>query len=670
MTPESAPEQPPLASPFAGLQKLANKLKQLDDQLEELGNAHDRKTLTSIRKLRKSMRDFEPSVTMLGQVKAGKTTLVNAMVGWPNLLPADVNPWTSVVTSLHLQPRMRADERRAAFRFFTNDEWEHLIRQGGRVGEMANRAGAEEELEKVRKQLDEMRAKSQKRLGRRFQMLLGQTHDYECFDEELIQRYVCMGDDFWEDAGSSREQGRFADITKSADLWFAKPDLPLGLCIRDTPGVNDTFMIREQITINALRSSRLCVMVLSAQQALSAVDLGLIRLIANVKSRDVIIFVNRIDELANPAIDVPAIRDSITATLRKFDGPEDAEIIFGSGYWAEQAISGSFDAFEEESAEAMLDWAEAQLDETHKDLSPRDVIWHLSGLPKLGATIAARIENDSGAKMLALAENGVSNLNASFAAQSHDPKKLGVCAFDQVEVARRFDEIHRRSAAALEGQLAKAENACTSRIEKAHLTFLDRATSSLVQHLENYGEDVVWTYDPSGLRMLLRSAFQVFARNAARSSAEIYEIAAREMNMVYKDGFGLGDDVTVIQAPPQPSPRPPVALGQTIALDLKGGWWTRFWRKRRGYQAFFDDFSTLIHEETLPIVTALKRDNAEAFSAVLREDLANFIATQRETLSSMAALPPADPDAFEFVSPKPRRRAAIGLNTTFLGSAQ
>ena len=29
---------------------------------------------------------------------------VNAMVGVPDLLPADVNPWTSVVTSLHLNP--------------------------------------------------------------------------------------------------------------------------------------------------------------------------------------------------------------------------------------------------------------------------------------------------------------------------------------------------------------------------------------------------------------------------------------------------------------------------------------------------------------------------------------------------------------------------------------
>ncbi len=69
------------------------------------------------------------------------------------------------------------------------------------------------------------------------------------------------------------------------------------LCIRDTPGVNDTFMIREQITIRAIRESRLCVVVLAAHQALSSVDLALIRMIANVKSREVIIVVNRIDEI-------------------------------------------------------------------------------------------------------------------------------------------------------------------------------------------------------------------------------------------------------------------------------------------------------------------------------------------------------------------------------------
>ena len=126
--------------------------------------------------------------------------------------------------------------------------------------------------------------------------------------------------------------------------------------MRDTPGVNDTFMIREQITINALRGSRLCVVVLAATQALTSVDLALIRMISNVKSRDVIIFVNRIDELTDPVREIPEIRARIVETLKKYEGPTEADILFGCGFWASQAMDGELENLGRSSAEALLSW--------------------------------------------------------------------------------------------------------------------------------------------------------------------------------------------------------------------------------------------------------------------------------------------------------------------------
>ena len=632
---------PGLPSAFHSLANLADRLAKRDKQLSDICQSQDRSIASSAKKLRRQLREFEPSITMIGQVKAGKTTLVNAMAGWQDLLPADVNPWTSVVTSLHMQPNMKEDERRSSFRFFSNEEWDHLIRQGGRVGEIASRAGAAEELEKVRRQLDEMREKSRERLGRRFQMLLGQSHDYDCFDETLIQRYVCLGDDFWEDADGSPDQGRFADITKSADLWFAKPDLPVGLCIQDTPGVNDTFMIREQITINALRGSRLCVMVLSAQQALSSVDLGLIRLISNVKSRDIIIFVNRIDELDDPAREVPEIRQSIRDTLRKFDGPTEAEIVFGSGYWASHAVAGTCSQLGEGSAEALLSWAESELDAGLTNMSPHEAIWNLSGLPALGQAISDRIEKGVGAKLEHSIDTAIGNLNTSLVAYTSiaDIKSGATngCALSSVEIDREFETIEKQAFATLDTKLSQTENTFLSRIENARQTFLSRATSSLIKHLDHYGDGEVWTYDPSGLRILLRSAYQVFVRGASKAGQDVFETAADEISALYQSAFELHGENPRIAPPPLPTAHPPVALGQTIALDLRGSWWTRFWRRRRGYEAFSDDFSKLIHEETVPIVSTLREHNAEAYSEAVCSALREFIAEQREIVSGLAS---------------------------------
>ena len=322
------------------LTRVRAAIDEVDGALETIAAAGDRGAERAARKLQRQLRRIEPSATLIGQVKAGKTSLVNALVGWPDLLPSDVNPWTSVVTSLHLSPRPHLGGDHASFRFFEEDEWTRLLDRGGRIGELAGRAGAEDEVAKVTQQLAAMREKSRRRLGNKFEMLMGQEHDYGYLDSELVERYVCLGDDFEDDTETGATQGRFADITKSADLYIQRDAWPIDFCLRDTPGVNDTFMMREQITIRAIRESRMCVVVLSAHQALSTVDLALIRLISNLDSREVILFVNRIDELSDPARQVPEIRDSIRRTLTDHRGPADAEIVFGSAYWANHALAG------------------------------------------------------------------------------------------------------------------------------------------------------------------------------------------------------------------------------------------------------------------------------------------------------------------------------------------
>ncbi|NHX27267.1 hypothetical protein HA397_25205, partial [Escherichia coli] len=261
------------------LREFAEQQDRLREALNELGEIRDDSVRKNIQRLQEQLSAIEPSITMIGQVKAGKTSLINAMVGWPGLLPADVNPWTSVVTSLHATPWEPAGDVRARFRFFDSNEWTRLLDKGGRIGELAARAGADSEIERIRAQVEAMREKSRARLGRRFELLMGTQHEYNSFDEEVVERYVCLGDDFIDEGEAPSTQGRFADVTKSADLYSRRPEFPMPLCIRDTPGVNDTFLMREQITIRSIRDSRLCVVVLSAHQALTSIDMALIRLI-------------------------------------------------------------------------------------------------------------------------------------------------------------------------------------------------------------------------------------------------------------------------------------------------------------------------------------------------------------------------------------------------------
>ncbi|MFQ1701036.1 dynamin family protein [Loktanella agnita] len=590
-------------------------------------------------KLIKQLRMFEPSITMIGQIKSGKTSLVNAMVGRPDLLPADVNPWTSVVTSLHLNAPLPVDAPTATFQFFSQGEWDHLVENGGRIGELSARAGADEELEKVRVQIAEMRDKTKARLGRKFELLLGQKHSYAELNDDLVQRYVCMGDDF-EDMEEEDQQGQFADITKSADLYLKADAIPMPLCLRDTPGVNDTFMMREQITINALRDSRICVVVLSAHQALTSMDMGLIRLIANVKSREVIIFVNRIDELSNPGEQVPEIRDSILQTLADNNGPEQPELIFGSAYWANIALSENLNDIVSESAEAMFNWAEASLDADTAGMESNELVWHLSGVPQLYRALSERIAEGPGAEVLSASRKRALNLvggvraSNSMVSMRLDGEQAQV--MPPHELMRHLETLETDNLKYLNDRLDIVFQQFGSRVDQSHKRFLDRALESLLQHLENNGEDEVWQYSPDGLRMLLRTSYQVMRRNVASACDQVFNSAAQDLADTYRSAFGVQVENFAITPPASPEIPAPVQLGKTIALDLQTSWWKGWWKRRKGYRAFASGFYDLIEAETAPIVDELKVRQAEDIRGMAERELRDFLAEQRGFLTDIS----------------------------------
>lgn len=633
------------------MQAVATSLDDLRAALQALQTLGDENTAKRADRYLRQLNSFEPSVTLIGQIKSGKTSLVNALVGQSDLLPADVNPWTSVVTSLHLNPETPGFKNAASFRFFNEDEWDRLVSGGGRIGELASRAGAEDELEKIKAQAAAMREKSRVRLGEKFEILLGQQREYGYVDKDLIQRYVCLGEEpDAQGADIPDDQGRFADITKSADLTLPRAALPMRLCLRDTPGVNDTFMMREQITIRSIRDSRICVVVLSAHQALSSTDLALIRLITHVKSRDVIIFVNRVDELSDPKTQIPQIAQSIADTLAQHKGPEDAQVIFGSALWAGYALDDRLEDLPRSSADALLDWSEtADLggllsDEQVSD--PVTLAWGLSGLPLLQHALSTRIADGIAETTLHRIGSGALNLaNAVVAAtqmRAHPSDAAGLGKLESAAAHKRLDEIMSDTQDRLDAAFADILKEFSERMDRVQASFLDRATASLIVHLETYGDATPWTYDPAGLRMLLGSSHKVLARKSKAAFEAAAQHATDALGQLYLQSFG--PTPVHIAQPRAPQVPPPVSLGRTIALDLNGSWWKRWWLHRRGYKTFASNFYDLIKTETNPFVDELRDDLAQDVRRRAVEAMESFLTEQKSVFISLDRMAQADPE--------------------------
>ncbi|WP_171177031.1 dynamin family protein [Ruegeria sp. HKCCA4633] len=618
------------------LAPMTSAMSSLTAQIDQLTEVADARSSARLATLKTRMENFTASITMVGQVKAGKSSIVNILAGRPALLPSDVNPWTSVVTTLNINTRPPGDTK-AKFTFFEQEEWDNLMVGGGRLGELANRAGADDEMDDIRRQIGDMKAKSEERLGKHFDLILGQSHQYDHFDEELIQRYVCLGDE--DDPDIDPKTGRFADVTKSAELYMDIPQYPIALKLCDTPGVNDTFMVREQITLRSLRGSEVCVVVLAASQALTTMDMALMRIIAQFENRQIVLFVNRIDELSDPVNQVPEIRDRIQDTLKQNNIDTNTSVVFGSALWAEAALTGNPDILTEESREALNTF---YLAAGFGDQAPSlDKIWALSGLPDLLLAINERIAEGAGARLMDRvrhrARNIASQIRATAVAKNlSDGEGIsrdleGVSPEDAINtVATEYE----KKAAELTNAL---RDKVLERLSAAEANFVKRATDSLIAHLEKNGEQGTWQYDPAGLRTLQKAAYFSFARAMRKDAGALYGTAAADVEALYQKILGNHLGEFSIEAPIVPRVPPPLGIGRTIALDLQSTWWRRWWQRRKGFEAYAADYTRLIASEANSITKDIEENQIAAVLENVRATLTDFMREQKETLLSISS---------------------------------
>ncbi len=620
------------------LEPLTSALENTQKAVEMLETVSDPYLVKRAQSLGRKLQEFEPSVTLVGQVKAGKTALTNVLAGVIDLLPSDVNPWTSVVTTLHLNSKTADKKTKARFTFFDREEWDSLMVKGGRMGELAERAGASEEMEKIQIQIAKMYQQTKVRLGDSFAHLLGQTQKYGYYDKELITRYVCMGEpeEYENDIGN--KQGRFADITRTAELFIDQPERPGSLALRDTPGVNDTFMVREQITLKSLRGSEICLVVLSAHQALNTTDMALVRMISNFEKRQVILFVNRIDELAQPSVQIPEIRDSIRATLKELKSQKDCEIIFGSAKWAEAALTGELDTLNDDSQAALLDWATQPT-----GLPVHDAIsqtWALSGVPHLLIAINERIMEGSGKRLLDSISVQLNNLTSELKAEAVISQVTdfgeNTSRLQGAEVRNALEHVIAENERKLKEATDKILSDLKPRLIKAQDSFVRRATDALITHLERYGEQEAWQYDSTGLRLLLRSAYAQFGTATKRQITAVFSDAASDIEDVYTKALGAQIGEFKIEPPVTPVVPAPVVLGKTIALDLNGSWWRRWRQKRKGFGAFANDYAELILAEVGSIIEELEQTQVAGVFDEIERSLAVFLQEQRDALMRLS----------------------------------
>lgn len=380
--------------------ELKTELDFLHDTLKKIEETVDRKSRGRFRDLHDRLNGWAAKVAVIGQVKAGKSTFLNAFLRQDDFLPSDVNPWTSVVTNIRIN--IPGDPVSGAkFDFFDDSDWQEIVDGGSRIRKLTEQLLPGFDTELLRQQSEEMKNRAQNRLGKHYENLLGTSHEYDFLTPDLLQRYVCAGPGS-DDGLEGQSLGRYAALTKVANAYMRMPEFQVPTIVTDTPGVNDPFLVRDEFTCRSLDKSDVFIVALSAHQPLTNVDIALIRILAKQDNKDVLIFVNRIDELDDYNNEVPRVLRDVERRLRLAIPDIDFKIVAGSAFMANVALRT-----DEEAAEAREyldnDELKAFVHEKYGHV-PTDQIDRLllaSGIDDVKRTLSEVIDNGVGKTQLA-----------------------------------------------------------------------------------------------------------------------------------------------------------------------------------------------------------------------------------------------------------------------------
>ncbi len=201
------------------------------------------------------------TIGVVGQVKYGKSTLINALIFGNNILPAAATPMTASLSVL------KYGNEAVEVEFYTKEDWEIIEEKAKENSEKVEVVSAKELIEKAQ------RIKSQlpSLLGKKKKISFKEIYDY-------------VGGD-----------GRYTPVTKALTIWYPSERLK-EVDIVDTPGFNDPIISREYRAEEFLSEADVVLVLFYSDRPFDITDKEIIfKKIRKVGTGKVVIILNKYD---------------------------------------------------------------------------------------------------------------------------------------------------------------------------------------------------------------------------------------------------------------------------------------------------------------------------------------------------------------------------------------
>ena len=239
---------------------------------------------------RTRLEQDEFTICVAGQLKAGKSTLLNALLFKDDVLPAFPTAMTAAITRIEHASRSPTGQAGFQAAYYTEEEWPRL-KEKYRASEAIE--SFEADVEKAR---------------------LAGVNEWELFGR--APQFHAGFDHLNEYVASMDNGGRYTPYVREAILYYDHPAL-LDLTIVDTPGTNDPNVVREAIATAYLSKADAVLFATYAGRVLDQNDLSLLtRYMGHMDAARVIFVITKVDV---PFGSRQELDEYINSDLRKND---------------------------------------------------------------------------------------------------------------------------------------------------------------------------------------------------------------------------------------------------------------------------------------------------------------------------------------------------------------
>ena len=249
------------------LKAYKNKKKKILNQYDkilELPNIISKEiSLENIKEKRKQLKEEHFFVSFTGQIKAGKSTLINALIFGQEIIPADDIPHTAKITIIKYgkEPRLEAT-------FYNKDEWKIL-----QSNQEFYKEFLEDDIEKsissglFVEEIINKKAKTNKEK-----------------DLNNLKEYVARG-------------GKYTPFVNFVTLYYPNKILK-EVTIVDTPGTNDPNKLRDKVAKEWIHKTNANIYITYANQAMDTIDIDFIdNFLLAVPKEQKLTVINKIDSV-------------------------------------------------------------------------------------------------------------------------------------------------------------------------------------------------------------------------------------------------------------------------------------------------------------------------------------------------------------------------------------